>query len=156
MDCSYQRNGFFPVLIILITLMVICLPGLAEPGDEKADITYGGANAISASDVSKNEIENNQVIIHFFFNPGCGACDKVRPVIDAYQANHSEVTVFYYSLENNTTNIDKFLQFQRAFNITSPHIPILFLGNTTLMGESAIENNLDSTVKEIIKKNSLN
>lgn len=90
------------------------------------------------------------VIIHFFFNPGCGACEKIHPVITAYAANHSEVRVEYHSLAGNKTNIDLFNNFQNVYNISHAHVPILFLGTTTLMGEAAIEEELDKTVKGVI------
>lgn len=150
----FHRTSF--ILLILITLSIFCqsIPaGSSDPGF-RADINLSNSTH-SVADTVQN-VSDKQILIHFFFNPDCGACQKVHPFIDAYQANHSEVKVMYYSLENNMTNIDKFLLFQQVFNITKAHIPILFLGNKTLMGEKAIEGSLNSTVEAIKEKKRIN
>lgn len=93
------------------------------------------------------------VIIHFFYNPGCGACERIHPVISAYAQNHTEVKIEYHSLAGNRTNIDLFNTFQETYNISHAHVPILFLGSTTLMGDDMIESGLDLTVRDIIAQN---
>lgn len=93
------------------------------------------------------------VIIHFFYNPGCGACERIHPVISAYAENHSEVKIEYHSLAGNKTNIDLFTTFQETYNISHAHVPILFLGSTILMGDDVIEADLDQTVQDVRAQN---
>ena len=131
--------------IILLCLIIACLPVAAETSDR-------GTGAFSSipfiGDITGGS--SGPVIIHYFFNPGCGACEKASPIIEAYAANHSEVLLMKHSLAGNKTNIDLFNAFQGAYNISHAHVPILFLGTTTLMGDTAIEEDLDKTVKGVI------
>ncbi|MFH0966118.1 MAG: hypothetical protein V1862_00320 [Methanobacteriota archaeon] len=137
--------------VILLCLILVCLPASAEPSG-------GSIEALSSIPFIGNLTSgligsplSSPVVIHFFFNPGCGACEKIHPFVVAYEANHSEVLVQYHSLAGNQTNIELFTTFQNAYNISHAQIPILFLGNTTLMGDEAISENLDETVKSIQK-----
>lgn len=132
--------------IILISIPLICFPASAAPDGGGLTNTLGSLPFFGDRGTDSS---NGPVVIHFFFNPGCSACEKIHPVIDAYAANHSEAYVLYYSLTGNQTNINLFNTFQKAYNISGAHIPILFLGDTTLMGEENISKNLDTTVQEI-------
>lgn len=138
--------------VILLSITAVCFPVAAAPDGG------GLTNALGSIPFIGNIADqaggsDNPVVIHFFFNPGCSACEKVHPVIEAYAANHSDVQVEYYSIAGNKTNIDLFNSYQDAYNISRAHIPILFLGDTILMGEENISRKLDSTVQEVRHSN---
>jgi cytochrome c biogenesis protein CcdA len=137
---------------LFLCLILVCFPAGAQSPDPSSG-SLPSVPFIGNIPGIFSEGSCEPVIIHFFFNPGCGACEKVHPVITAYAANHSEVSVEYHSLAGNRTSIDLFNAFQAAYNISHAHVPILFLGTTTLMGQSAIENDLDQTVQGVRANN---
>ncbi|MDD1729411.1 MAG: thioredoxin family protein [Methanospirillum sp.] len=139
------------MLTILLSIALIALPATAA--SENATIPDSLGSIPFIGDITSGMGSDTPVVIHFFFNPGCGACEKIHPVMEAYAANHSDVRVEFYSLAGNQTNIDLFNTFQQAYNISHAHVPILFLGTTNLMGEDEISKNLDATVAETKKGN---
>jgi cytochrome c biogenesis protein CcdA len=146
MNFNHMYHYLVAILVILISIPIILSPVAATQGDTGITNTLGSIPFLGGFTSS-----SDQVIIHFFFNPGCGACEKIHPVMEAYASNHSDVRVEFYSLAGNQTNIDLFNAYQKAYNITHAHVPILFLGTTTLMGEEEITDKLDTTVAEIKK-----
>jgi len=148
MNFNHMYRYLAAILVILITIPIILSPVAATQGDTGVTNALGSIPFLGGFTSS-----SDPVIIHFFFNPGCGACEKIHPVMETYAANHSDVRVEFYSLAGNQTNIDLFNAYQKAYNITHAHVPILFLGTTTLMGEEEITDKLDTTVAEIKKGN---
>ncbi|PKL60647.1 MAG: hypothetical protein CVV33_01600 [Methanomicrobiales archaeon HGW-Methanomicrobiales-4] len=152
MNPRYTFRYLAVLAVIFICTLITFSPVAAESSDE------GISNALSSLPFIGNMTaglsggsSSGPVMIHFFFTPGCGACEKIHPIIVAYEANHSEVLVQYHSLAGNQTNIELFTTFQNAYNISHAHVPILFLGNTTLMGEAEISEKLEQTVRSIQK-----
>lgn len=146
---------FLPItrLLFITALIFIGLVTLISAAAETPVTGTGAAQSLPFMGFIPTELTGGScgpVIIHFFFNPGCGACEKIHPVITAYAENHSEVRVEYHSLAGNKTSIELFNTFQDTYNISHAHVPILFLGTTTLMGDAEIEKGLDQTVKGVI------
>lgn len=135
--------------VIFICGLIICSPVMAGSSDKGITNALGSLPFIGNMTSGLTGESHGPVVIHFFFNPGCGACEKIHPYVVAYEANHSDVLVQYHSLAGNQTNIELFNTFQNAYNISHAHIPILFLGTTSLMGEAEISDKLDQTVKEV-------
>jgi cytochrome c biogenesis protein CcdA len=143
-------RNFSVLLPLFLCVLITCSPVTADSPKNSLSGALGSLPFIGNTAAGfAGGPSAGPVIIHFFFNPGCGACEKIHPFIEAYESNHSEVLVQYYSLAGNQTNIELFTTFQNAYNISHAHVPILFLGTTTLMGESAIAENLDQTVRSI-------
>ncbi|WP_146201188.1 thioredoxin family protein [Methanospirillum lacunae] len=146
MNPHYMPRYIAALFLILLSIAIICSPAAAAEGKDASSNPLGSIPFIGGFGSL-----SDPVIIHFFFNPGCGACEKIHPVMEAYAANHSDVKVEFYSLAGNQTNIDLFNTYQKAYNISHAHVPILFLGNTNLMGEEEITEKLDTTVAEVKK-----
>ena len=145
---SHSISRAFILGIIVFCIACISIPCTADQNGNSGG--FGSIPFIGTLTGNQNS-GSGPVIIHFFFNPGCGACEKIHPIITAYEANHSEVQIQYHSLMGNQTNIELFKSYQEAYNISHAHVPILFMGDTYLMGEEVIEKKLDSTVKDIQK-----
>jgi cytochrome c biogenesis protein CcdA len=138
------------LLIFILCLTCTAIPVPAEPSGNGVSDALGSLPFIGNLTAGlTGGSSGDPVVIHFFYNPGCGACEKIYPSVVAYEANHSEVLVLYHSLAGNQTNVELFNSFQSVYNISHAHIPILFLGTTTLMGEKEISENLDQTVRSV-------
>lgn len=144
-------HGFFctgrSIILILLIAAILCITTGADlPGQRNASSEpFSFLGDIPAVLTGQG---TDRVVIHFFYNPGCGACEKIHPVIDEYEAGHPEVEIVRHSLAGNRTSVELFTAFQEAYNITHAHVPILFLGRTTLMGDEDIAASLDQTVRE--------
>ena len=90
--------------------------------------------------------------VHFFYNPTCGSCQKVLPIIQDYATNHPQAGIKLHDISGNQTNIEKFEKFRSLFPGEAIHVPVVFAGDTLLQGESNITRDFNSTVESYVKK----
>lgn len=102
---------------------------------------------------STNTKMQNQDIegAYFFYNPSCGSCQKVFPLVEDYAKNNPKFKIFFNDISTNRTNIELFNSFRNRFSQESIHIPVIFIGDTLLQGEENITNKLNATIEKYQK-----
>ncbi len=100
----------------------------------------------SASEPVSSVNNSDQGGIHFFYNPSCESCQKVLPFIEQYAKSHPQTPIKLEDLSNQT-NIERFSLFRGLYPDETFHLPVVFVGDTYLMGEEKIQGDFNSTVE---------
>jgi cytochrome c biogenesis protein CcdA len=110
----------------------------------------------NGSDVTGNDVlgtivsgENSQAAnysIDFFYDIHCGACHLAMTYLNEYRAAHPEIAISYYDIFNNTENRALFEQYKKAYHRSYVSVPVVFIGNAGLEGESAIREHYENLV----------
>jgi cytochrome c biogenesis protein CcdA len=75
----------------------------------------------------------------YFYGDGCSHCEKVKPLIADLQTRYPELNLTRLEVYNNPDNGQKLLEMSRKYGVTNPGIPVVFIGNSTLLGDTEIE-----------------
>lgn len=74
----------------------------------------------------------------YFYGDGCSHCDNVKPIITDLQTRYPELNLIQLEVYNNPENGKKLLEMSRKYGITNPGIPVVFIGNSSLVGDTEI------------------
>lgn len=94
--------------------------------------------------------------IYFFYNPTCGSCQKVLPIIEQYAREHPNIKINFNNISGNQKNIELFEKFRNMHPQETIHVPVVFVGDTLLQGEPNITEKFNSTVESYQKKSTPN
>ena len=86
------------------------------------------------------------VTAFFFYGDGCSHCEKVKPLITDLQAKYPELNVSWLEIYNNAKNLQTFSEMSRKYGVASPGVPLIFIGNSTLIGDAAITGRFESEI----------
>jgi cytochrome c biogenesis protein CcdA len=86
------------------------------------------------------------VTAFYFYGDGCSHCEKVKPLIANLQSKYPELNLTQLEIYNNAENRLQLLEMSRKFGIVNPGVPIIFIGNSTLLGESEITDRFESEI----------
>jgi cytochrome c biogenesis protein CcdA len=86
--------------------------------------------------------------VHFFYSPTCGACHKVIPFIEEYEAAHPDILIQYHNIGDNPDDILLFNTFKTMHPDIKLFVPSVFLGTQVLIGEQDIFSEFESSVEE--------
>jgi cytochrome c biogenesis protein CcdA/glutaredoxin len=92
---------------------------------------------------------NLQVVIPavYFYGDGCEHCEKVKPLIEALQQKYPELNLEKLELWSNQTNQQRFVEVCQQYALgTPPGIPVIFIGDQALVGETAIKTRLEERI----------
>ncbi|MDI6806485.1 MAG: cytochrome c biogenesis protein CcdA [Candidatus Aenigmarchaeota archaeon] len=92
----------------------------------------------------------NETCIYFFYGEGCPHCARVEPIINNLE-NRSEypVKIYRFEIYNNRSNLLLLSQYFDSYNIpiNQRGVPVVFIGNSYLIGDRPIIDNIDSLIK---------
>lgn len=84
--------------------------------------------------------------VFYFYGQGCLSCAETSPFIDKI-AKKYPVNLYKYEIWHNETNRELFFKFCDVYCINEKLVPIVFIGDKSLVGVESIKDNLE---KEII------
>ena len=83
----------------------------------------------------------------YFYGDGCKNCEKVKPLIESLQQKYPELKLEKLEVGSNQTNQQRFVEVCQQYALGSPPgIPIIFIGDQALVGETAIKTRLEECI----------
>ena len=104
----------------------------------------------------------NPIVVDYYYGDGCGFCEKIKPFITEYEAQHKEDVKFNWNeIWNNKDNNKKFQSEMAKFGVPQEErgTPTVVVNNTVIIGSKNIHDQLAKEVekaktnpnKEIVK-----
>jgi cytochrome c biogenesis protein CcdA len=92
----------------------------------------------------------NETCVYFFYGNGCPHCAHVDPVIDALIQERPDTTIIRYEVYKNRSNAQTLNALFTAYDVKmdARGVPALFVGDSYLVGDKPIIENLDRLVEE--------
>ena len=88
------------------------------------------------------------VTAYYFYGDGCTHCANIKPHLTALAAKYPNLDLKQLEVYRNTTNQEILSQVQRTYNLTTPGVPTLVIGNRALVGENEIRDNTEPIIIE--------
>jgi len=89
---------------------------------------------------------------YFFYGDGCSHCDEVKPLLSDLSTKYPELHITMLEIYHNATNLETFSGMTREYGVEGSGIPVLFIGDRALIGDTEIKNQLEERVLEEQKK----
>ena len=126
------------IRIAAVLLAVVVLGGA---------LFYGSSLLIAAPVSASSAGVNASITAAFFYGNGCSHCEKVKPLIADIQARYPELHVEMLEVNDNKTNRQQ-LTDMLSSRKGSPSwsLPVIFIGEDVLMGETEIEDHFEEKV----------
>ncbi|MFA6224778.1 MAG: cytochrome c biogenesis protein CcdA [Methanoregula sp.] len=125
-------------LILLAALIVSAVFFLAVP-------TFNIFKA--ASSPPSTSPSSGPITVFYFYGDGCSHCEKVKPLIAGLQNKYPELNLTRLEVYNNADNRQKMSELSGKYGITSPGIPVIFIGNASHLGDVEIINRFESEIR---------
>jgi cytochrome c biogenesis protein CcdA/glutaredoxin len=109
---------------------------------------FYGSSLLTAAPVSApSPGVNASITATFFYGNGCSHCEKVKPLIAAIQARYPELHVGMLEVNDNKTNRQQLTDMVSSRKGSpSWSLPVIFIGEDMLMGETEIEDHFEENV----------
>jgi cytochrome c biogenesis protein CcdA len=98
--------------------------------------------------ISSTVKAENKFCVYFFYGKDCLACREVEPFISEMANKYPQINLHELEIWYNETNRELFFKFCDVYCVNEKLVPIVFIGDKSLIGVESIENNLEN---EIIK-----
>jgi glutaredoxin len=86
-----------------------------------------------------SNISTSPFPIQFFYNSHCGSCKEAEEYLNGFMMKYPDMEVSYHDLHNSPTNNTLFDQYKAQFSNNSDiHYPVVFIGNTVIVGSADI------------------
>jgi cytochrome c biogenesis protein CcdA len=82
----------------------------------------------------------------YFYGDGCTHCERVKPFIAELQAAYPELQLEQLEVYHNTSNQQRFVAMTGHANLSNAGIPLIFIGDTALVGETEIRTRLEEEI----------
>lgn len=89
------------------------------------------------------------VIAYYFYGDGCTHCANIKPHLLALAEQYPNLELRQLEVYRNTTNQEIFFRIQRTYNLSTPGVPTLVIGDRALVGENEIRDNTEPIIIEI-------
>ena len=86
------------------------------------------------------------VTAFYFYGDGCSHCEKVKPLIADLEVKYPDLNLTRLEVYNNAENRQQFLEMSRKYGVANPGVPLLFIGNSSLIGEAEITERFESEI----------
>ena len=127
--------------IVIVLIGVLYFSGLF--GNQPGNTTPIGIPALPPASGSAGT-----VTAYYFYGDGCTHCANVKPHLTALAAKYPNLDLKQLEVYHNTTNQEILSQVQRTYNLTTPGVPTLVIGNRALVGENEIRDNTEPIIIE--------
>ncbi len=94
-----------------------------------------------------------KICVFYFYGRDCLACAETSPFIDETGEKYSEVHVHKYEIWHNETNRQLFFKFCDVYCLDERLVPIVFIGDKSLIGVDSIKDNLENEIINCIENN---
>jgi cytochrome c biogenesis protein CcdA/glutaredoxin len=126
------------ILLILLTAIILSAAFfLASPSSNLISSTATPPSAIQTS---------GPVTAFYFYGDTCSHCEKVKPLLAALQIKYPELNLTRLEIYNNADNRQKMAEMSRQYSISSPGVPLIFIGNVSLLGDIEITDRFESEI----------
>lgn len=90
------------------------------------------------------------ITVYYFVAEGCEHCIRAENHINTVRMRYPNVAFRRFDIFNNDTNIELFIALSEGFNIAEEdrEVPVVFIGDTCLIGEENIIQKLESLILE--------
>ncbi|MEM2088948.1 MAG: cytochrome c biogenesis protein [Thermoproteota archaeon] len=90
------------------------------------------------------------ITVYYFVAEGCEHCIRAENYISMIKMQYPNIAFQRFDIFNNDTNIELFITLAEGFNITEEfrEVPTAFIGDTYLIGEEDIIQNLENLILE--------
>ena len=93
------------------------------------------------------------VTAFYFYGDGCSHCEKVKPLLTALETRYPELRLTRLEIYNSAENRQRFLEMSKKYGVANPGVPLIFIGNSALLGDIEITNRFESEI--LIEKQQL-
>lgn len=122
-------------IILILTLLLLCSPA-------SATVFLKNGTDITENDqvihLIRQAADPGSQQIDFFYNTHCGACHLAMAYLTEYVNAHPETRINFIDIFNSSENKAQFEEYKAAYNRKYVAVPVVFIGNAGLEGESSI------------------
>jgi cytochrome c biogenesis protein CcdA/glutaredoxin len=137
------------MLTIITPALAISSASPSEGGGQAAQLGLATEDPLS----NESSDQNLTIPIYYFYGNGCPHCALIEPYIDSIPGKYPQVVLCKLETYFNSTNQALFQEYNARYNVTSPEVPTVFIGDQALLGEDAIRDNLEPIIQHIIEIN---
>ncbi|MDY6958845.1 MAG: hypothetical protein SVK08_06765, partial [Halobacteriota archaeon] len=100
---------------------------------------------LSPAVTADSEINNDKIIIYYFFVSECDHCKEVDGILKDFEEEY-HITVHQFEIARNSTNRDLFEKFMQAYEVGFRDVPAVFIGSTSLTGREVTTETIESSI----------
>jgi cytochrome c biogenesis protein CcdA/glutaredoxin len=124
-------------LIVLTAIIISAAFFLAAPSFNPLKTTTPSPSTVQTS---------VPVTAFYFYGDGCSHCEKVKPLITDLQTRYPELNLTWLEVYNNAENRLQLTEMSRKYGVANPGVPVIFIGNSTLLGDTEINDRFESEI----------
>ena len=124
-------------LIVLTAIIISAAFFLAAPSFNPLKTTTPSPSTVQTS---------VPVTAFYFYGDGCSHCEKVKPLIANLQTKYPELNLTRLEVYNNAENRLQLTEMSRKYGVANPGVPVIFIGNSTLLGDTEINDRFESEI----------
>lgn len=112
------------------------------------------SKAATPSSTTTSTTKNNlsqSICIHYFVNDNCQQCENLKDFLES-TAKKYQIDFQVYNVSENQDYQELYQQLQEFYGLSSGGFPIVFLGDTYLIGDESIRNNIDKVISRCQKE----
>jgi cytochrome c biogenesis protein CcdA/glutaredoxin len=126
------------IFLILLTVIII---------SSAFFLAASHSNSLNAATSLPSTTQNSKTVTAFFFyGDGCNHCEKVKPILAELEIRYPELSLTRFEVYNNANNRQIFSEMSGKYGIAIPGVPVIFIGNNVLIGDSEITTRLESEI----------
>ncbi|HKK54163.1 MAG TPA: hypothetical protein VJ926_01450 [Patescibacteria group bacterium] len=145
-----MKNNLFIKKRIVLAIFVLFFSLLSF----NIGVTNNSVLAVSSENNVDNFSENNEEnnhkpCLHFFYKPDCSQCQYISSFLEEVE-NEYKIEVEKYNIKEEEDK-ELYNSFKSRYGLISSAYPVIFIGDNYLMGDKAIENNLENEIERCQK-----
>ena len=106
---------------------------------------------ITIKPINQTNLEENKTCIYFFYGLNCPHCANVEPLVNQLSEKYPKVEIKSFEVYFDSENQKLFDDFNRRYDIKLTGVPTVFIGDRALVGERAIKENLEESIKYFLE-----
>ena len=145
------------LIIIALTLIVTlaCASDLVDARNGVSSISFidDGTQDAPPDILKLGDRVYEDITVYFFWAIGCSHCALVEPHIDYLEDKYPQATFLRLEVTRNSTNWALYQDLNHRLNVENQKVPSAFVGDEALIGEDAIQANLETIIVRMIQAN---
>jgi len=156
---------FASAIALLLILLILLISNLSVSASDLniSDLNISDLNIsdLNISDLNLNNSGNSNlnstcksISIYFFYGKGCAHCVAIEPIVKA-TCEQCDISFKSYDVYHNASNQALLTDFEKRYCIPENEsgIPVIFVGDSALIGYNSIAKNLKDAIKFAKEKN---
>lgn len=100
----------------------------------------------SVSLTGNSTLSNTTVTAVYFYGDGCAHCETIQPLLDELRQKYPDLHLEMLEVYHNATNQQTFVEMNRQYNTGNSGIPVIFIGDQALVGETEIKDHFEERI----------